>query len=78
MPWEGSEDHGGNCLGSVRMCGHFPARARSVMWWQACRREVSSSVFNGPGMTTKPSRSSSPRKGIIGAVAGTLSISVEA
>ncbi len=35
----GVEDQGGNCLGMVRMCGHWPERARAVVWVAALRRE---------------------------------------
>lgn len=35
-----SDDQGGNCLGSVRMCGHLPLRPRSVTVDAAARRRV--------------------------------------
>ena len=37
IPLEGSCGHGGNCFGSVRIYGHFPDRAASVMREAAAR-----------------------------------------
>jgi len=63
MPLLGSEDHGGNCFGSVRMCGHLPARASAAERVAAVRR-ASKEDEKGrmdAGRTTKPSRSSEVR-----------------
>lgn len=62
MPALGSDGHGGNCLGSVRMYGHDPERADSVRVEAAERRVVRSKEGKREaGRTTKPSRSRAMR-----------------
>jgi len=62
IPLEGSCGHGGNCFGSVRIYGHFPDRAASVMREAAARRASRSKDGNSEAdRTTKPSRSRASR-----------------
>ena len=62
MPLLGSEGHGGNCFGSIRMWGHFPARASAAERVAAARRaSKEDEKGKDAGRMTKPSRSSEVR-----------------
>ena len=55
IPGDGSVAQGGNCLGMVRRCGHFPCWARVMVLEAALRRVSSEEGERSWGITTKPS-----------------------
>lgn len=61
----GAMSQGGNCLGRVRTCGHFPARARLMTSVVVVRRVWSCSGVKSEGMRTKPSRLRESRRRVL-------------
>lgn len=57
--------HGGNCLGTERKCGHWPARVAVVALVAASRRVEISERERREGMRTKPSRWRASRRGVV-------------